>query len=1188
MRLKKIEILGFKSFADKIKLEFHYGITGIVGPNGCGKSNIADAFRWVLGEQSAKSMRGGKMMDVIFAGTATRKPLNFAEVTITLGDINGALDVEYDEVAITRRLHRNGESDYFLNRHPVRLKDLQSLFLDSGIGKDAYSIFEQGKIDQIINYSPLERRYIFEEAAGILRFLQRKREALRKLEQSDLNICRVKDIHLEVEKQITVLKEQAEKARVYKENKSRLEELEKGVFVAKWDSLQKRYHDTQKKGADHKNLIDELNVQLEQLKTDLMEAKVALAESEKALRARSEEVYKTRSEKEIKSRERQSNQERLKEAIAKEKRWQQELENMLEKRKLRQIEQEQVQKQQKTLEAELAVHEAAVRALRDKMHSLETEVTKLRDHQQTVQREHLHLLQKENQLESELKQVSVRIEGGEERRGQIEERLEKLAGQREEFARQIKEKQRQVDESSQAIDNQKMVLDELDNSLNGLTEEIEKGQEEFDRVQREITELKARQKVLVRLREDMEGFSDGSKRLLQETNNAKSPLYKKLKGLYEYIVPQSGSEAAIASVMRPYAQTLVVQTGEDFESVLAFARKNKLKDYSLLCLEHLSLEPGVKSKEDFKANLSSLLEHASGNELSRHFLKTVFVAKEPGEGIQIVRKASGSEVWVEDGAFIDRNQVVFYTTQSENNVFLREAELKELEKKLKKSESARTELESRLKNLQQRKAQVYAERMELDKSIRRNEMKLVETNFALQRLNGDLEKVKVEGAHLEKDLESVNATLEKLSASLSDLKLRHAEAKSKAADIMSKSASLHVELEKQSAALKVEQRGVQDKESALHKVADENRKALHSLHVFEVKDLESQQQEKRLEEEIQHNRELQSQITVKGTQYEQVIQDVDKLLIEVTSACSEFEKEVVKRKKTIEVVEGKIHDAQGRLKKQENEVYQSGIQSAQAESACQALENELQERYRLTIPQVRDMGIVLEKSLEQTERQIRALRNEMDTAGGINMTSIEEFEKHTARYQFLNRELDDMNVSKQELIEIIAQLDGESRKLFKETFDQIRANFKKNFAILFNGGEADLQFTETSDVLEAGIEIIAKPPGKQMRSINLMSGGEKCMTAMALLFAIFEVKPSPFCILDEIDAPLDDSNIERFVNVLKQFIDRCQFIIITHNKRTMSIADVLFGVSMEERGVSKILAMEFAKKETPEPAMVSG
>jgi chromosome segregation protein len=327
-------------------------------------------------------------------------------------------------------------------------------------------------------------------------------------------------------------------------------------------------------------------------------------------------------------------------------------------------------------------------------------------------------------------------------------------------------------------------------------------------------------------------------------------------------------------------------------------------------------------------------------------------------------------------------------------------------------------------------------------------------------------------------------------------------------------------------------------------------------------------------------------MTSKGSEVDKLLIEVESVLKHAVAACRESEEQVAVRKSALEHLETKINEKRLLLKKHETDRHQLSIQSAQLESSIQSLENELTERHQMSMVQAREFAISLEMSIDQMEKLMRQLRQQIEHAGDINMTSIEECEKHKSRYEFLNQQIDDLGLSKDELIAIIADLDAESRTIFQTTFEKVQANFRKNFAILFNGGEADLQFTESADLLEAGIEIIAKPPGKQMRSINLLSGGEKCLTAMALLFAIFEVKPAPFCILDEIDAPLDDTNVERFVNIVKQFVESCQFIIITHNKRTMAIADVICGVSMEERGVSKLLSMDFSKNATPEMASI--
>lgn len=1188
MRLKKIEIQGFKSFVDKTVLEFSPGITAIVGPNGCGKSNIADAFRWVLGEQSAKSMRGNKMYDIIFAGTANRAAVNIAEVTLTLTDIGNALPIEYEEVSVTRRLHRSGESQYFINRHPVRLKDVQNMFLDSGIGKNAFAVFEQGKIDQVIQYTPLERRYIFEEAAGILRFLMRKREALHKLEQVDLNTSRVKDIHQEVEKQIIVLEQQAAQARVYKENKASLEVLEKAISVSRNDQLQRRYGEIQKKEEAQHQELNTAKQEFESLLKQLQDAKLQLAQSEKAFRTKSEDLYRTRNEKELKTRERNSQQERLKESLVKEKRWQQELEGLVEKRHHRQSERITSKKQVEELERVLVEHTRMLQEQRENVRQMEEALTGLREQQQGSQQERLKRLQMENQLESEIKQNTIRQDSLNERKIALTDRKSKLVVRVEELSDSLEDKKQAMEDAAKAVDNQKAKFFLIEQGIQKITVEMQTRRLELNAVQQEISDAKARQKVLLRLREEKEGFSSGSKKLLQESGNAKSPLYNFLRGLYEFMNPHAGAEAALASALRPYGQTLVVETKVQFETVLDYAQKNQLKDFSLICLE--TLQANENSSKTTPKGIVPILEQMAEHSLARHFLSNVYLAENISSANEWMHKQPGSTIWTNEGFFVDSKHVLFFATQGENNVFMREAELKTLQKKLEALEVSRQHVESLLNGLQGQQDKLQSEKSLLDKNIRRDEMTLVEVNFGLQRIHGELEKTRVEESHLNTELQTVLSTLQSVTSKLAEYVQQHREAKTKGEEIQQLCATLQIDWDKQSSALKNERQILQEKEALYRKVSDDNKRLLHSLHILEVKDVESQEQENHLTEELELTKEFQKQVMQSGSTFDQTLKEVEKLLGEVSQACSELEQETIRRKQSIEGVEEKIGNGRVRIAHVEDELNRVSAQKVQLQGSIQSILEELQERYQLTIEEARSAVLTDLKRLEspeQIERQIRKVRQEIENAGDVNMMSIEEFDKNKERYEFLNNQIGDLEGSKSELVQIISELDGESRKVFKETFEIIRGNFKKNFQILFNGGEADLQFTEAADVLEAGIEIIAKPPGKQMRSIQLLSGGEKCLTAMALLFAIFEVKPAPFCILDEIDAPLDDSNVERFVNVVKQFNDRCQFMMITHNKRTMAIADVLCGVSMEERGVSKLIAIEFSKhqQEQTEPTL---
>lgn len=1172
MKLKKLEVLGFKSFADKTTVHFHEGITAIVGPNGCGKSNIADAFRWVLGEQSAKSLRGNKMYDVIFAGTSTRKPLNIAEVTLTMIDVEGVLPVDYNELSITRRLHRNGESEYLINRRPVRLKDVHDVFLDSGIGKNAFSIFEQGKIDQVISYSPLERRYIFEEAAGILRFLQRKKESLRRLDQTDQNIARVLDIHQEVERHIVVLEKQAEKARLYKEQHTERSALEQSLFVAKWDNLDKRRQGTNARQQEQQELIDKANQSLEMLNRELQKSKNRLSEQEYVLRTRHEDVFKARSQKEIKTREHETNVEQLREAVTKEERWKQELSAIDGQRTKRAEEMASVKTELVACDVQLSEADTLRTALREKVQKADSRVTALREQQQGTQKELSLLVHQERQLEREINENSVRLESHREREERLKGRQKGLKEALEGHTKELLEKKKEAEALAQVITEKKEKLKKLDGEISQQTEALATLRKELDKVKQELRDTQAREKALLRLREAMEGFSSGSKRLLKESGNPNSPLHNKLKGLYEYLLPKKGSEEALSTVMRIYGQTLVAETRADLEGILAYAKQHGLKEYSLLCLEML---PGAPKEA------ASFLEHVEDSPVARHFLSRIAHHPTTKDALQ-----AASSAWSEEGLYIDDRGVIFDTKQGEGNVFLREAEIKTLQTEREQLEKANAELQEKQNSLEASLQEQQLTRKSLDQEIRAAEMEQVQVNSALQRHQNEHDKAERETGEIDKEIQSLQEAITMVTEALTNHREKHATAKENVTKMQASTSALDKELEELLSGLQNEQRELHQKETTYHGIAAEKRRLEHALNVLEVKETESTQQEKRLREEIAGSQGWQERIRERDGTFDTEMEKVEEALKKALETCSQLEEKSQATKIEIKKIEEQIQEQQNGTKELEKKLYEIGIQAAQIDSSRQALEAELQERHQLDIEDAKVLAAPLEGTVEQAERRLRQLRQKMEEAGDINMTSIEEFEAHKERYDFLNQQLADLNASKVELTKIITQLDTESRKIFKETFATIRENFKKNFAILFNGGEADLQFTETEDVLEAGIEIIARPPSKKMQSISLMSGGEKCMTALALLFAIFEVKPAPFCILDEIDAPLDDSNVQRFVEVVKQFIDSCQFIIITHNKRTMAIADILFGVSMQEKGVSRLLSLEFSEETKPQPALV--
>lgn len=1180
MRLKKIKILGFKSFADQTILNFDAGIVAIVGPNGCGKSNISDAFRWVLGEQSAKSMRGQKMPDVIFSGSSKRKPLNLAEVSITLSNAEGELPLPYDEVIITRRLYRSGESDYIINGQQARLKDVQSLLLDSGIGRNAFSIFEQGKLDQIIQLPPLERRSIFEDAAGITRFLMRKREALRKLEQTDLNISRLQDIHQEVAKQVDLLEKQAFKARLFQEKKTQLEEWEKALIVQKWQTSNKKWTDIQEHIERVQGQLNEATDKLKGWHIELQGAKEGLDASELHLRQQQEQLFQTRSAKEIKTRESRSQQERVHELQQRLKQLSHDVEDLLKKRESFVREVQENQEKQKGADKQLADALQVVRANKEQAQGLEIEVAKLRERQLKAQQERLKHVQAEGQAESEFRQTKMRLENTLEKIAQLDGREKDIKNNLETIEKNTEEKKQALHNATKLVDEQKVSLQKLEGQLKDLHSQIQNLQVERDRLQKEGADAKARQRVLQRLKEEMQGFSSGTQRLLKESKAPQSPLQGKLKGLYEVFSSEDKLDPAIFAAMRPYMQTLIVETRSDFTAVLQFTQDKGIKDFSLLCLEDLSAD-----FPKHQGGLRSALElYVGTSPLARHFLKTVYVAESADQATLAIREHPGIVIWVKGDIFVDQHCVAFSAVQGENNPFDREVELKSLDKAIEGIDKRQAEVNLKLQELQKQHGEAKMVQSETDKTLRREEMKLVEINFSLQRSQSDLEKGRHEQNRLQAERKQFADSVDALQTSLEHSQSRHVEFKQKSAETQQQTVTIDRELEERQTTLRIRQKELRESEASYQKLLDFHQKIAYSLSLAEMKVQEAGNQEQRLKQDISQTEQMREKIRNEDVVSQQTLQEIEAKLEQIVVQCEQAQQRLHASKQTITTLESQGEIFRDQIKRLETDNYQYNVQLAQYAVTRQTLESELLERHQLSMEEGVEQAKASGKVYDHLEKKLRALRQEMDEMGSINMTAIEECEQQKSRYADLSKQIEDLILTKQELVKIIAELDTDSRKMFKETFEKIRVNFQKNFTILFNGGEADLQFTESEDVLEAGIEIIAKPPGKQMRSISLLSGGEKCMTAMALLFAIFEVKPAPFCILDEIDAPLDDTNIERFVNVLKQFIDRCQFMIITHNKRTMAIADVLFGVSMEEKGVSKLLALEFDKQ--PEPVLV--
>lgn len=1074
MKLKKLKLLGFKSFADEVILNFDASLIALVGPNGCGKSNIVDAFRWVIGEQSAKSMRAGTMQDVIFAGSETRKGLNFAEVSVTLSEMQGI----FSEVTLTRRLHKNGDSEYLINKEPARLKDLQGILFSSGLGKSAFSIFEQGKLDEIIYLNPNERRVIFDDAASISGFLQRKKESNRRLDEVSQNFSRIKDIHAEVDKRVRLLKKQAEEAQNYQKKKDRLAHLEKGVFALQIASL----HEKLEKQQEQRRILEkDIAIKTEGCSlqdVDFQEIKKALSAKEKEIKELEKKVKETEISLKTLLHDEKNENAKIIDLHLREKKILKEKADLSETDLKAQIEKNKekqtlLEKQKNEREAERKKIHNDYNLLSKSLFDLQAEEKKEAKEERSIFEERLNLDKKlqekilfKNRFKDDLKAIANKIQ---EEKSKIEE-LQKKESEKRALLKLLLDDaavlKKEAEEASQEFKQNLSSLQATDKACADLSLEIKK----------------------LSIQESTEGFTKGGKALLKEAQEQNSPLFGKLKPLC----------------------TSIAVSAEFVDEVMAYAKKKKITGFCLA-----SVEKDVDDK--------CLL---------------YFVGE----------------------------------TSEENRI----VQLKKVEADLKRFKVELIAEEEKKKTFASKRELLEKKKSEIEESFRKKEIAQVQENFFLQQILKDLkkcfetiEKAQAENEKLEKSALAIEDEVKKLQESLQNVEARKKQLEERQSQLQKQ-----LIVAQQNQIEKEKQRKVAD--NSFQETFAEFQKIVQEIKILEAKQEWKTLQEKKWEEEL-------LEIGLKKQKAQKVVEEafneknICSNLLNATTELLKKEEEGLK-----EIVEKQNQMQKLSLFERKNlsvlEAKHQQLETSVAENEENKakLESEFFQRFNeKSLPH-------FELSLQEAEKEAARLRYECEKEALVNMTSIEESKQEEERFSHLDRQLVDLKGAKEDLEKIIKNLDHEARKLFKESFEAIRLNFQKNFALFFNGGKADLKFVGSQDVLEAGIEIVAEPKGKQMRSISLLSGGEKCMTALALLFSIFEVKPAPFCILDEVDAPLDDANVERFTSVLHQYIASTQFIIVTHNKKTMAKADTIFGVSMEEKGVSKLISIEFEKRKVLE------
>lgn len=1183
MFLKQLEIVGFKSFANKVTIDFHPGVTAVVGPNGSGKSNITDAIRWVLGEQSARTLRGAKMEDIIFAGSDGKRPLNMAEVTLTLDNGDRYLNTDYSEISVTRRVFRSGESEFYLNGQKCRLKDIVDLFMDSGLGREAYSIISQGKIDDILNSKPEEKRKIFEEAAGVLKYKTRKENAEKKLADAQENLNRVEDILYELESQIQPLEDQASVAKEYLEKRSELEAIEVallahdiGITHERWQEKTKAVEALKVKALGELADIQKAESEQERLQSAVQAFDESIDDLQAALLAASELHEKYEGEKKLleeRSKNAQENAARFKQHI-------------------------------EELEAQKKDEENALRAEKEK---LDAENAKLKDLEHRLAEKTERLARFEKDIDERLEAlksdyfewmnrgagVRNEIRYLLEQREQLLKRAERLSEEESEARRRLDavkaEKQqitRRYDEKAAALKEAREHLRSLDARLQALQAEWEKNRDALQKIEPLIQQASSRRDMLKEMEEEYAGYYGGVKAVLKAKG-------KTLAGIHgavaELIRVNKAYEVAVETALGAAMQHIVVDDEAHARAAIQYLKNKKAGRATFLPLsvirprrlpEHdLRL---AREHEAFVGTGDALVEYDPAyHAVVGQLLGSILVAKDL-KGANGIAKRLGYRYRLVtlDGDVVSPGGAMTGGSRKTTTVNLlgRSREIERIGKQIDEMTAKRAEVQSRLE--------------ELKKAIR-----------AALREKEDAERVATALAKEAEDLESALKESDFAEKSASDrLALLERERKG----FEEERSSLEARIE----ALKAEQAQISEEEKAMNAAIaelthqkehqDEAKKALES-EITEMKVALARQQEvvrAQMEETRRRSQQLE-RLTNELSDARAAVQafdetlaghDTDRAALEKRLEESRRDKERIsawiaeRRKQRIQLTE-RLQAGEVELKEKKRVHKETEEALRREEIALERLDveldnllNRLREEYELAYETAKTR-YPLKMEVEEARRKVKSLKRDIEALGQVNLGAIDEYERVSTRYRFLQEQREDLLQAKETLLNVIAEMDQEVEKRFGDLFKQVRARFQEIFKALFGGGRADLQLTDPDDLLYSGVEIMAEPPGKKLQHLSLLSGGERALTAIALLFAILKVRPVPFCVLDEVEAALDDANVDRYAAFLRNFSKDTQFIVVTHRKGTMENADVLYGVTMQESGVSKLVSVRLEDTE---------
>ena len=1180
MYLKRLEMYGFKSFADKTVLDFMPGITTVIGPNGSGKSNISDCIRWILGEQSVKSLRGTKSEDIIFSGTQNRKPLGYAEASLVIDNSDSKLPIEYTEVVVTRRLYRTGESGYFINKVPCRLKDIQELFMDTGIGKDGYSIIGQGKIDEILSNKSEDRRHIFEEAAGIVKYRTRKMESEKKLEQTKLNLLRINDIISEIENNIEPLKLQSEKAKKFLSLRDELKNIEIGLFLYNIDNYKLQIQEV----SDNIGILDNQKSQEEENLSNIQTERDNVKELIDKL---IEEIEKTQNlSSEGNQRREQFNSEigiateRISNNKENYERYASEIEE-LEKRN-QELEEEKNQKQEKKNNLYLN-KEKFETSLKEKELELEKYTKTLSDKEIEIEsKKQIVQTNIDNKYEiiAEINTEKANYDNLEKResslKNEIQETISDLDGARsgkEEKSRNFYE----VEKNRNTLMNE---LEEMKTKKEESSEKLKDFDVKINSYQSEYRIKESRYKFLVETEKEKEGYTKTVKSLLDATER-NSSLSKGVHGVLANLIQVNKEyETAIEMTLGGTIQNIVTDTEDDAKRLVNYLRDNNLGRASFLPITSVKGQKisgvntrGVNGVIGIASDLvkcdkkyEGIILNLLGKTVVVEDIETsIKLAKQNGYKFKIVTlkgdvinpsgSISGGSVAAKTVSILGRGKEIKEL----------EKELKEIKIKIEKAEQEKQDYENSISEIlnkfdaKQKDVQeleiVYAtEKQKIDNL----ELEILKYDSKLSKLREDLEKVKKEKEENLVRQENQNQKVKKMEEENLELGKIIEEFTNLNKDNQKYIDDLNFDITN----LRISVSSFDESETSINEMVDR-------INLDIQKNLTSINNKKELREKsLTENTELEAKIE----DIKQKIQDLEKEILGSTDKIQSLKEERTQKNEKLVTLEKDIEDQNSKLEDIKSHISKLDLKKSKIDLELNQIIDKMWEEYELTPNNVE--GIEKAENPTEVQKQVNSIRNEIKDLGSINVDSIKEYQETKERYDFMSEQRLDLEDSSNKLKKVINEMTETMKKQFAEQFKIINKNFGEVFSELFGGGKAELILSDEDNILECGIEIAVQPPGKKLQNMMLLSGGERAFTAIALLFAILKINPAPFCVLDEIEAALDDVNVFRFAEYLKKFSSDSQFLVITHRKGTMEAADTVYGITMEEKGISKLLSMK--------------